>query len=356
MALELAVTLRGHEGPVWSIAWSKSGLLASCGVDRSVRVWQQDSDSEKWSLVTTASDVFRRTVRSLEWGTDGRSLAVACFDGITSILELTGGPKPKLEAAVSLEGHESEVKGVAYSGSGGLLATCSRDRSVWIWEVGLDFEYECISVLNGHSADVKAVAWHPKLELLVSCSYDGVAKVWVEDEDDWFCSETLAAHNATVWCAAFDPAGERLATCSSDSSVILWRRNSPHPSLIGAQPSFKVSARLADVHDGPVYSCAFRHDGKLMATGGGDDCINIISRTDKPRVSVDENSDASSSDEDLSIVAKMNRAHSGDVNCVSWKPDSKEILATCGDDGLVRIWRFTEGKTELAPSIKPGHM
>eukprot|EP00171_Calliarthron_tuberculosum_P002576 IDg2576t1 len=304
MSLELEATLRGHKGPVWCVAWSKTGLLASCGVDRSVRVWQQDYQNGEWRLVTTASDVFRRTVRSVEWGSDGRSLAVACFDGITSILELTGGPKPQLEAAVSLEGHESEVKGVAYSGSGGLLATCSRDRSVWIWEVGLDFEYECIAVLNGHSADVKAVAWHPKFELLVSCGYDAVAKVWVEDVDDWFCSETLAAHNATVWCAAFDPAGERLATCSADSSVILWRRDSPHPSLIGAQPSFKVSARLANVHDGPVYSCSFRHDGKLLATAGGDDSVNIIARCEKLRACVDDQSDASCLDEELRIVTK----------------------------------------------------
>jgi WD40 repeat protein len=64
-------------------------------------------------------------------------------------------------------------------------------------------------------------------QVLVSCSYDDTIKVWLDDDDDWFCSETLKGHTSTIWDMAFNASGTLLASCSDDRSLIIWKYTPP---------------------------------------------------------------------------------------------------------------------------------
>lgn len=41
------------------------------------------------------------------------------------------------------------------------------------------------------------------------------------------------------------------------------------------------------------------------------------------------------------MVSHTEEAHAADVNCVAWHPSSRGLLASAGDDRLVRVWQLS---------------
>lgn len=91
-----------------------------------------------FSHVTTISTPHTKTVRSIAWAPSGKTLASGSFDSNVAVYESEGDvdltEAREWECATVLEGHETECKSVVYSSNGTLLASCSRDKTVWIWE------------------------------------------------------------------------------------------------------------------------------------------------------------------------------------------------------------------------------
>ena len=388
-------------------------IIATACSDRTVRVYSLTS----FKLLSTISGGHKRSIRSVAWkpgsgprgpgknGIGESVLATGSFDASAGIWrrdEGSNGNETSIQSgdeqqevdftrqghgteddddewnfAVILDGHESEIKSLAFSPTSPLLATCSRDKSVWIWEELEDDNFETVAVLQEHEGDVKCVAWHPSEELLASGSYDDNIRLWREDIDDWGCCACLEGHKGTVWWVEFegselpsllsksrsnttgsslsdeksalldqrDKAGPRLVSASDDLTIRIWQRipgeDKPSPPTgQGKIPSIIKStsieerwfedARLPQVHERAIYSVSWSKVTGRIVSSGSDGKIVVYEERWKVQVehSAETDVQAESGQHETPValtewvvLAELQDAHDVfEVNNVCWAP------------------------------------
>uniref|UniRef100_A0A8C3AQB2 Transducin beta like 3 n=1 Tax=Cyclopterus lumpus TaxID=8103 RepID=A0A8C3AQB2_CYCLU len=212
--------LYGHTDTVLSLDVFKKGFLfASCSKDRSVRVWQMDSDSGQVHVFLVTSS-----------GSQDCTLKV--WD-LPADLSTTGADMHQLTPRTTEKAHDKDVNSVAVSPNDKLLATGSQDRTAKLWSLAGEVEVGMLGVFRGHRRGVWAVCFSPVDQVMAyrfcciivdRCSVlsgsDGLVKLWTIKTNE--CVKTLDAHQDKVWGLHASRKDDKMVTGSADSNITVW--------------------------------------------------------------------------------------------------------------------------------------
>ena len=253
--------------------------------------------------------VVKAQIGSLAYRRDGKLLALGTYKEVR-LVDSSG----KIVGA--LPGHAEQVRAVAFSPDGGLLAAAggrpARKGEVKIWDVE---KRAVLRTIEGHSDCIYGVAFSPDGKMLATASYDKLIKLW--DVATGKEIRTLKDHIDAIYDLAFTPDGTRLLSAAADRTVKVW------DSATGER-----LYTLGEPLDG-LNTLAIHPSGKMVAAGGLDKTIRIWSLGEKSGKLVN------------SLIA-----HEDAILRLAYSPDGKLLVSTAADK-TIKIFK-ADDLTEVA--------
>jgi WD40 repeat protein len=369
--------MAGHQGPVFGIAtlrhrdgWS---LLATVGNDGTLRLWDAETQQQHGPAMKGHAGAIHAvtTVR----GKDGRQLvATGGHDGTVRLWS----PITNRSVGKVMIGQNSPVRavtGLRLPDGRNVIAGGGDDRVTLLWDAYTGSSLS--GQLAGHTARIHDIVAVPastaagdKRTLLATCSHDGSVRLW--DLTDFSRRPDTDARLRSNVCAltAIETDGDQilLAAGYADGTVRQRDHNgaqlkkafTAHTSRILALAAFHLPhgewrlITLGDDHGLKFWDSAGRSVGQLAGGGAAARLLAPIAVGDGTVLAASVASDGSISlwdparGERLSTFAS---GHAGPVRSITGlrRRDGVGLLATGGQDRTIRLWDPTTGESVGTP-------
>uniref|UniRef100_A0A2I3HH43 Apoptotic peptidase activating factor 1 n=1 Tax=Nomascus leucogenys TaxID=61853 RepID=A0A2I3HH43_NOMLE len=257
------LVVRPHTDAVYHACFSEDGQrIASCGADKTLQVFKAETGEKLLEIKAHEDEVL-----CCAFSTDDRFIATCSVDKKVKIWNSMTG-----ELVHTYDEHSEQVNCCHFTNSSRrlLLATGSSDCFLKLWDLN---QKECRNTMFGHTNSVNHCRFSPDDKLLASCSADGTLKLWdvtsanerksinvkqffLNSEDPQEDMEVI------VKCCSWSADGARIMVAAKNK-IFLWNIDS--------------CSKVADCrgHLSWVHGVMFSPDGSSFLTSSDDQTIRL---------------------------------------------------------------------------------
>nr|XP_023648696.1 periodic tryptophan protein 2 homolog [Paramormyrops kingsleyae] len=264
---------QGHFNNMAALAYSPDGqYIATGGDDGKVKVWNTTSGLCFVTFLEHTS-----SVTSVTFSPRGFVIVSASLDGSVRAFDLHRyrnfrtftSPRP------------AQFSCLAVDCSGELITAGAQDSfDIFIWSMQTG---RLLEVLAGHEGPVSSLSFNPMRSVLASCSWDRTVKLW-DMMDSWQTKETLRL-TADGLAVTYRPDGQELAVATLDGEISFWNPQTAsqtgsivgrHDLQMGRKETDKITAKQA-AKGKSFTSLCYSADGQCVLAGGQSKFVCIYS-------------------------------------------------------------------------------
>lgn len=198
----------GHDGAIWSLAFTAEGERLMSASDGEVRFWNLEGNEPSGELTPADGRVTRAVLSP-----DTTRAAIARTDGRVELWDIEAMQRLREIAAA-----DDVVWSVAFDPDGDHLATGSSDEVVALWDAETGTR---LAAFTGQTGGATDLAYLADGVTLAAVDRGGSLHIW-DVRSGRRLTKSQWGHAGPSWRIAVHPGGERFATAGDDGWIKIW--------------------------------------------------------------------------------------------------------------------------------------
>ena len=294
------ILLESHQGSVVSCAFlgTHNDMVFTCGIDGNTVAWDLNTFGIALRCVGIRQASLENLPRPSSLAVTDVSIITGFDDGSIRCHDLDSG-----EVVWQIKNaHDAGVTALSVANSQKFLVSGGAFGNVRVWDLKTR---ELIANIKEHGARVTSILMFDDDHHCLTCSRDKTFSII-----DLRAEKRLSSHeqrNGGINDAVLCGDQVQVVTVGQERKLSFWDLREPQPLQI-----------VEDIHLSEATCCALSSNGKLLATGGGDQIMRLW-------------------EFETGKMLAEGIGHSAKINRVKFSPDGKQVISV-GSEGLILVW------------------